>query len=93
MFMSVSILFITVLLEGTFICFQAAATQHLAAIRIAEISLASGAVRSSISFPSTYVRGSRGISNPRVSIKSLWILIQNLWISGHDHQIWVMSPL
>ncbi|MEE6519807.1 hypothetical protein FKM82_017542 [Ascaphus truei] len=92
MFLTMFILFTTVLLEGAFTCFQAAATEHLAAVSIAEVSLVVGAGRSSIGLPSTYVRGSKGISWPRVSSRSLRITAQNLWISGHVHQMWAMSP-
>ncbi|MEE6458848.1 hypothetical protein FKM82_000446 [Ascaphus truei] len=59
---------------------------------MAEVSLAAGAGRSSIGLPSTYVRGSRGTSRPRVSSSSRWTLDQNRWISGHVHQMWTMSP-
>ncbi|MEE6526354.1 hypothetical protein FKM82_026962 [Ascaphus truei] len=87
-----SILLITEVLEGALICFQAAAIEHLAAVSMAMMSLDIGEGTSSIGLFSTRVSGSRGKEIPVTPKISAWIMVQNLCISGHDHQMWAMSP-
>ncbi|MEE6514172.1 hypothetical protein FKM82_022192 [Ascaphus truei] len=58
------ILLITVVLEGALTCFQAAAIEHLAAVKMAMISLDIGGGRSSVGLFSTRVNGSRGRESP-----------------------------